>query len=69
MKGTKELSYQSTRRETRNNEEIIKESCCCDRHSKFNRILANEMIKEIKGKLAEELYTFEAGRATTDLIF
>jgi hypothetical protein len=27
------------------------------------------MIKEIKGKLAEELYAFRAGRTTTNLIF
>jgi hypothetical protein len=27
------------------------------------------MMKEIKGKLAEELYAFRAGRAVTDLIF
>jgi hypothetical protein len=27
------------------------------------------MIKETEGKLAEELYAFRVGRATTDLIF
>jgi hypothetical protein len=35
----------------------------------YNRILANKMIMEMKGKLTEELYAFRAGRATTDLIF
>jgi hypothetical protein len=32
-----QLSYQSTRRETGNNVEIIQESCCCVRFSKFTR--------------------------------
>jgi hypothetical protein len=27
------------------------------------------MILEMKGKLAEELYAFRKGRATTDLVF
>jgi hypothetical protein len=35
----------------------------------YKRILANKIIKEIKGKLAGELYEFRAGKATTDLIF
>jgi hypothetical protein len=35
----------------------------------YKRILANKMIKEIKGKLAEALHAFRVGRATTDLVF
>jgi hypothetical protein len=35
----------------------------------YERILTNKMIKEIKGKPAEELYTFNAGRANIDMIF
>jgi hypothetical protein len=35
----------------------------------YKRILPNKMIKEIKKKLAEELYAFRAGRVTTDLFF
>jgi hypothetical protein len=34
----------------------------------YNRMVANKTIKEIEGKLAEELYTFKAGKATRDLI-
>jgi hypothetical protein len=33
------------------------------------RVLTNKMIKEVKEKLAEELYACRRGRATTDLIF
>jgi hypothetical protein len=32
-------------------------------------ILANKMIKEINGKLEEELHAFRAGSMTRDLIF
>jgi hypothetical protein len=35
----------------------------------YDRILANIIITEIKGKITEELYAFRAGRATMDLIF
>jgi hypothetical protein len=35
----------------------------------YERILANKMTLEIEGKLAEELYAFRKGRATTDLFF
>jgi hypothetical protein len=41
----------------------------CQTFKIYERILANKIIKEIKGKLAEELYAFRAGRATTDLTF
>jgi hypothetical protein len=41
----------------------------CQTFKIYERILANQIIKEIKGQLAEELYAFRAGRATTDLIF
>jgi hypothetical protein len=41
----------------------------CQTFKIYKRILGNKMIKEIKGKLAEELYAFKEGRATTDLIF
>jgi hypothetical protein len=33
------------------------------------KILANKTIKEIKEKLAEELYAFRASRVTKDLNF
>jgi hypothetical protein len=35
----------------------------------YDRTLANKTIKEIKGKLAEELYTFKVSRTTRNLIF
>jgi hypothetical protein len=40
----------------------------CQTFKIYERILADKMIKEIKGKLAE-LYAFRAGRATTDMSF
>jgi hypothetical protein len=49
--------------------EIIEVSCYCVRHSKFTRTLAKKTTKEIKGKLAEELYMFRASWANRDLIF
>jgi hypothetical protein len=64
--GIKELSYQSRRRETGNNVEIIKESYC-QTFKICERILTNKVIREIKGKPAEELYVFRAGKTTTDL--
>jgi hypothetical protein len=40
----------------------------CQTYKIYKRILANKIIKEIKGKLAKELYAFRADKATTDLI-
>jgi hypothetical protein len=40
----------------------------CQTFKIYNRILANKIMKKIKGKLAE-LYAFRAGRVTADLIF
>jgi hypothetical protein len=37
----------------------------CQTFEIYERILANRLIKEIKGRLEEELYIFRAGRATT----
>jgi hypothetical protein len=41
---------------------LQEESCCCQILRIYKRILANKLIKEIKGKLPEELY---AGWVTT----
>jgi intergrase/recombinase len=41
----------------------------CESFKIYDRIIANKMMKEIKGKPAEELHAFRAGWATTDLIF
>jgi hypothetical protein len=43
---------------------------CCTKHPKFAKriILVNKMTLEIKEKLAEELYIFRRGWATSDLI-
>jgi hypothetical protein len=41
----------------------------CQTFTIYKRTVASKKIKEIKGKLAEELYTFKAGTATTELIF
>jgi hypothetical protein len=41
----------------------------CQTFKIYKRILANKMIKEIKRRLAEELYAFRAGRVNSDLIF
>jgi hypothetical protein len=54
------------RKQCGNHREII---LLCLTFEVYERILANRMEKEIKGKLAEEVCAFRAGRAITDLIF
>jgi hypothetical protein len=41
----------------------------CHTFKTYERLPANKIMKEIKGKVAGELYTFRAGRARTDQVF
>jgi hypothetical protein len=55
--------------ETGNNVKIIGIMFLCHTFITYKRLQANKTIEEVKGKLAEELCTFGAGKATADLIF
>jgi hypothetical protein len=66
----KEILIPTYKRQTENNIEIIRGIMLLWQIFKiYDRILANILITEIKGKLTEELHAFRAGRATTYLIF
>jgi hypothetical protein len=54
------------RKQCGNNRKIM---FLCQIFKIYERIRANKMMKEIKKKLAEELYAFRTGRVTTGLIF
>jgi hypothetical protein len=58
--------YKRNRKQCGNYGEI---TLLCQTFQIYERILANKMTKEIKGKKAEELHALRAGRVATHLIF